>query len=186
VLGRRIEDVVPGAFPLEEDDVERRGQAERRVAQIEPDLGRIDAVGAVELLDVARRAEDDVDPAAVGPPAGARRRAPEDRVGVIEAAVVLLLEFVPRRSRGGIAVFPERLDEDVPLAVGLELAENLPLVAGDDVNDLFVEPLLEPLGKGLRLGGRVLLLRGRDGSERGQEDRQGEGPSHCGPHNELL
>jgi hypothetical protein len=63
----------------------------------------------------------------------------------------------------GIALLPERLDEDVPLPVGVELEEDVPLLRGDDVNHFFLEPFLV-LGRKVVDG--LLLLGGQTGDER--------------------
>ena len=171
---RRVEDVVAGPVALEEDDVEARRQAEVRIADVEPDLDRIDAVDVAVGLDVVGRAEEDVDAAAVGLPARQRGRPAEGRVGVVQAAVVLLLELVLGRPGQRVPVLPEGLDEDVPLAVRLELQIDVPFVAGDDIGDLFVEPRLVALGQArLRLPGQG----GRQG-QRDDEESGGERSAH--------
>src|SRR5262249_7759218 len=76
-------------------------------------------------------------------------------VGVRDAPVVLFLEFVFDRVRGRVAAKPEVLDELLPLFVGLKALERGALFIGDDVRDVFVEPLA--IG-GLQLLAELLLL----------------------------
>ncbi len=92
---------------------------------------------------------------------------------------MLFLEFVPRRLRQGVAVLPEGLDEDVPLPVRLELQEDVPLAAGDDVADLLVDPLPVSFGQ----DGLVLA---RDGRGRGQDGQEGDGRDPGVPHESLI
>ncbi len=63
-------------------------------------------------------------------------------VGVRDAAVVLFLELVFLGVGRGIAPQPELLDELLALLVGLQPLEGRSLFVGDDVTDVFVEPLL--------------------------------------------
>ena len=91
------------------------------------------------VFDFVRRAVRDVDAAAVGLPAGDARGVV--LVGVRDAAVVLFLELVFDGVRGGVAAQPELLDELLALFVGLQALEGRPLFIGDDVGDVFVQPL---------------------------------------------
>ena len=63
-------------------------------------------------------------------------------VGVGDAAVVFFLEGVFGGIGIGIAALPELLDELLAFFVGLEMQEGVALFGGDDVDDVFVEPLL--------------------------------------------
>jgi len=72
---------------------------------------------------------------------------------------MLVPGLVQRRVGSRIALSPERLDELVAFAVGLELQENVPLERRDDVEDVLVQPfpiLFRKLG----------LLRGPRGREK--------------------
>src|SRR6202162_1984111 len=91
-------------------------------------------------LDLVCRAMNDVDAAAVRLPSGDARS--EVLVGISDAAVVLFLEFILDGVGSGVAAQPELLDELLALLVGAELEEGLPLFVGDDVQDVFLEPLL--------------------------------------------
>ena len=62
-------------------------------------------------------------------------------VGVGDAAVVLFLELVFDGVRRGVAAQPELLDELLALVVGLQVLEGGPLLVGDDVGHVLVEPL---------------------------------------------
>ena len=90
-------------------------------------------------FDFVGRAEGDVDAAAVRLPAGDAGGVP--LVGVGDAAVVLFLVLVFLRVRRGIAAQPELLDELLALLVGGQALEGLALFVGDDVDDVFVQPL---------------------------------------------
>ena len=63
-------------------------------------------------------------------------------VGVRDAAVVLFLVFVLDGVGRGIAAQPELFDELLALLVGVQLLEGFALFIGDDVGDVFVQPLL--------------------------------------------
>ena len=63
-------------------------------------------------------------------------------VGVGNAPVVLFLERILRRILIRIPPLPEILDERFPLFVGGEVNEGATFFGGDNVNDVFVEPLL--------------------------------------------
>ncbi len=70
---------------------------------------------------------------------------------------MLFLELVFDGVGRGIAAQPELLDELLALFVGVQLLEGLALFIRDDVDDVFVEPLL-PGGFQLFLERRFLLL----------------------------
>ena len=63
-------------------------------------------------------------------------------VGIRDAAVMLFFVFVLFGIRSGVAAQPEVLDELLPLLVGLELLEGFAFFVGDDLDDVFVQPLL--------------------------------------------
>src|SRR5208282_701202 len=92
----------------------------------------------------------DVNAAAVGLPA--RNAGSIVFVGIGDAAVVFLFEFVLGAAGVGVAPLPERLDKLLPLVVSAELLEGRPLLRGDDVRDFFAQPLL--------VSALVLLLDG--------------------------
>ncbi len=78
-------------------------------------------------------------------------------VGVGDALVVLFLIFVLFGVRSGVAALPEGFDEVVALFVVRELLEGGALFVGDDVDDVFVQPLLVGLADFLLEGALVLL-----------------------------
>ena len=129
------------AAGLEEDDIEGIGRAVLGHAFVEPDLSRENVKKIFELLDRFRFAQDDVDAAHVGAPSGCRRVPPIPLVGVGNAAVVLVLEFVLGCPGGRIALLPESGREDIPVPVGIELQEDVPFLGCDDVDDVLLEPL---------------------------------------------
>jgi hypothetical protein len=63
-------------------------------------------------------------------------------VRVSDAAVVFFFEFVLNGVGSGIAALPESFDEAVALFVIRELLEGGAFLIGDDVSDVFVQPLL--------------------------------------------
>ena len=63
-------------------------------------------------------------------------------VGIGDAAVMLFLEIVLRKVRIAAATEPELLDELLALFVGIELKEGISLAWRNDVDDIFVQPLL--------------------------------------------
>ena len=99
----------------------------------------VGAAGGMRF-DFVRRPVHDVDAAAVGLPAGDARSVM--LVGVRDAPVVLFLELVFFGVGRGIAAQPELLDELLALFVGAQALERCPLLVGDDVGDVFVQPLL--------------------------------------------
>src|ERR1043165_8423429 len=103
-------------------------------------LGRpfVAAAAGMRFLFVGRTVRN-VHAAAVGLPTGDARR--EILIGVGDAAVVLFLELVFHRVRGGVAAQPEVLDELLALFIGLQPLEGGALFIGDDVRDVLVEPL---------------------------------------------
>src|SRR5258706_579584 len=150
-------------------------------------VGAVISAGGRMGFDFIGRPVGDVHAAAVRLP---RRNARgETLVGVGDAAIVLFAELVLFRIRRRIAAQPELLDELLALFVGGQPAERFPLFVADDVDDLFVQPLLirslellaqllflllllfvgERLRDGLTLALRLLLLarlRGCLGNEK--------------------
>ena len=94
-------------------------------------------------VPLVRCTEHDVDAASIGFPT--LDPGSEVIVGVLDAPVVLLPERVLRGPGRGIAAVPELSNELLPLFIRLEGFEGSTLSIGDDVGDVFVEPL--------RLGG---------------------------------
>jgi hypothetical protein len=78
-------------------------------------------------------------------------------VGVGDALVVLFLIFVLFGIGRGIAALPEGFNEIVALFVVGELLEGGSLFVGDDVSDVFVQPLLVGLAQFLLEGARILF-----------------------------
>src|SRR5947209_4005240 len=86
------------------------------------------------------RAPHNVHTATIGAPARNTRR--EVLVGVGDAAIVLFLEIVVGQIGIVAAAQPELLDELFPLFVGFQLQEGSALFRRNDVNNVFVQPLL--------------------------------------------
>ena len=176
VADRAVELVLTVSPFFKKDEVEPRREPDVRLVLIEPDLGIIGRGFPFEPLDVPRFSQDDVDAAPVRLPSRARRVPAKVAVGVVDAAVVLGLEFVFRGPGGRVALFPEGLDEEVALPVGLELEEDLAFYGRDDVADLFLEPFPEIFRK-LRL----LSLLGGGGGRRDEESaEEQDGKDRCG------
>ncbi len=100
----------------------------------------MEAGHAVEPLVAIRGAEDDVHPPHVGHPAFPGRSPTVIAVRVVKALDVLVLEFVLGSARRRVALFPEGLDEDIPVAIGGELEKDILLLLEDDVTHQF-QPL---------------------------------------------
>ena len=96
-------------------------------------------------INLVRLAKHDVDSAAIGLPSRDARR--EVLVGIRNPLVVLFLVFVFFGVRRGIAPLPESFNEVVALFIVRELLESCSLFIGDDVNHVFVEPLLVRLAQ---------------------------------------
>ena len=79
-------------------------------------------------------------------------------VGVFYAAVVFFFEFVFFGVRGGIAALPEGFDELVTLFVVGKLLERLSLFVRNNIDDVFVQPLLVGLAEFLLQGFGVFFL----------------------------
>src|SRR6266478_3169890 len=107
-------------------------------------------------LDLVGLAPGDVDTTTIGFPA--RNAGRVMFVGIGDALVVLLAIFVFVGVRIGIAPAPEFFDETLALVVGLEFLESFALFVGDDVGDVFVQPVFVNLFE-FRL--YVALLLGR-------------------------
>ena len=91
-------------------------------------------------FSLVRLAVHDVDTAAVGLPAGDTRRVV--LVGVSDALVVFLAKFVFVGVRIRIAPPPEFFDKPFALVVSFQLLESFALFVGDDVRDVFFQPIL--------------------------------------------
>src|SRR5689334_6143396 len=91
-------------------------------------------------IDFIRRAVSDVDAAAIRFPSGNARSVA--LVGIRDASVVLFLELVFYGVRSRVAAQPELFDELLALLVGVQPVEGRSFLIGDDVNDVFVQPLL--------------------------------------------
>ncbi len=63
-------------------------------------------------------------------------------LAVNDAAVMFYLELVAALARIRISARPELLDEVLALFVGRQSLEQVPLLRGDDVDHVFVQPLL--------------------------------------------
>jgi hypothetical protein len=68
-------------------------------------------------------------------------------VGVSEAPIVFFLKLVLRRSRCGITLKPELLNELEALLIASQANIFRSLVRSDDVSDVFLYPLLIWLGE---------------------------------------
>ncbi len=66
-------------------------------------------------------------------------------VSIGDALVVFLAEFVFVRVRIGIAAAPELFDKPFALVVGRKFLESFALFFGDDVSDVFLEPIFVSL-----------------------------------------
>src|SRR5262249_43961950 len=98
----------------------------------------------------------------------------EALVGVSDAPVVLLFEFVFPCTGCRVAAQPELLDEMLALFVGLEAEECFLLCISDDVNDVLREPAL------IRT---QLLLRGRELNRRHKIQADAR---RCGEHANMA
>ena len=91
-------------------------------------------------LDFIRLAEHDVDAAAICFPA--RNAGCKMLVRIGNALVMFFLEFVLFGVRRGIAALPEGFNKVIALFVVGQLLEGRAFFIGDDVGDVFVQPLL--------------------------------------------
>ena len=180
--GRPVRDGIvelqfPGVLVLVEDELEMDRHALVRVAVIGPDLGRKDVVVAGDLRRALRRAEDDVHAPAVGHPSLAGRAEPESVVGLLEALEMLVLVFVFGRPRRGVAHAPERLDEEVAVAVRRQVEEDVPFLVHHDVGHE-LEPILVLHGQVLGPDLGLPSPEGRPGRERQDQSQKGRaGPN---------
>ncbi len=91
-------------------------------------------------VDFVGRTEYYVYPSAIGLPPGGSPG--EMLVGVSDTPVVLFLVLVFDAVGRGIAPQPELLDKLFALVVGVQTFEGAALLLSDDVDDVFVKPLL--------------------------------------------
>jgi len=124
-----------------------------------------------EPADVDRGAQENVNPAAVGRPAGPGRVSPEILVGIRHPRVVLVLEFVGRGSGRGIPLFPERFDEGGSFPIVIEPEKHLALFRSDDVSDVLFQPVPEKRREIFQPGREPFPSESPEG--KGQQD-QGE------------
>ena len=117
------------------------------------------------------RTVGDVDPAAIGLPAGDGGR--EMVVGIRDAPVVFLFEFVFRRAGSGIAAQPELFDEVLALRVGLQAFECRALFVGDDVGDVLGEPLVVGVAVSTGAGACCTCASSGTGGAGGRRRRSG-------------
>src|SRR6266850_2056729 len=96
-------------------------------------------------LNFIRFSPHDVSAAAISLPAG--NAGSVMLIGIGDALVVLLAIFVFVGVRIGIAPAPEFFDEALALVVGFQLPESFSLFVGDDVGDVFVQPVFVSLLK---------------------------------------
>jgi hypothetical protein len=121
--------------------------------------GRVHGVGQ----PLGGRAEEDVDPPAVGLPARSALAA-EHGPGPLDALLVFEPVLVALGLGVRVAPVPELLDEAVPVRVR-EIEKDLPLRAGDDVADLAQE-----IGVGrLKLLLQLIGLAGRGNGQAGED-----------------
>jgi hypothetical protein len=147
-----VEIELPHSIPLEEEQKEGPGKPSLSPALVKPELAIDDLVPAAEPLDGLRLSQQDVVAPAVGAPSRPERVSSEELIGVIDPLVVLLAKLVHRRRRVWIASRPERIDKAIALLNRLELPKDLLLPVGDDVDDVFFDPL--PVGVGHLSGER--------------------------------
>src|SRR5581483_1558411 len=173
------------------DELDLNAGAHAGKIAIEPTLeriGRSRAAAFVRLsvvsaprrmrFDFVGLAPHDVDAAAIGFPT--RNAGSIVLVGVGDTLVVFLAILVFVGVRIGIAPAPKFFNEALALVVGFQLLKSFPLFVGDDVSDVFFEPILVSLFQfGLNVAGLlswvllivVLLLREarRHGKTQSQE-----------------
>ena len=108
---------------LEEEQIEGR-QALFSIAVVEPNFGGINATDVSETGAISRLSQDDVHPSPVGLPAGYGCLSAEQAVGMLDAAVMLLLELIDLGERIRIPPAPVRGGESVALLNRLEVEKN--------------------------------------------------------------
>ena len=89
-------------------------------------------------FDFIRRAVDDVYVSAIGLPAGYSGRVP--LVGVGDATVMLLFEFILDGIGSGVAAQPKLFDKLLALFVVIQTIESSAFLAGQDICDVLVRP----------------------------------------------
>jgi hypothetical protein len=135
--------VLPGAALVDELDLDIGTDSfDPAISPLLERIGRRRAVipaGRVGF-DLIWRAEHDVNVPAIALPAGNAGRIALIRVR--DTAVVFFLVFVLGGIRRRIATQPELFDKLLALVVGSEPVPCLPLLIGEDVGDILVQPLL--------------------------------------------
>src|SRR5579863_3812445 len=107
-------------------------------------------------INLVRRAIHNVDATAVCFPSG--DSSGEMFVGVFDAAVMLFFKFVFFGIGRRVAALPKGLDELVALLIVGKLFESLAFFVGNNVDHVFVEPLLVSRSEFLLEGFGVLFL----------------------------
>jgi hypothetical protein len=95
-------------------------------------------------------------------------------IGVNDPPGMFGPELVFRGAGSRIALFPKRLDKEVPFSIRRELLEDLPLDGHDDIQDLFLKPRFVLRRKRDFLVGGDRLKKGASG----REDCHAEDPRH--------
>src|SRR3989304_3951315 len=119
--------------PEEQQEKKRRKAVALQVrVVVEPELRRIDRIASIEVLPVARGTEEEVVAAAVRLPALSEGVPTEELVDVRKPLVVLVAILVLESRRVLVPLSPEGLDERLPLLLGFENEEHLPLDLADE------------------------------------------------------
>ena len=107
-------------------------------------------------LDFVGLSVKDIDASAIRFPTRLSRGETLVRVG--NTAVMLFLELVLDRIRRRITPEPELLDELLTLFIRFQSLESSFLLVGDDVRDIFIQPLPQCAVSNLLLTGFLVLL----------------------------
>src|SRR5712671_3783108 len=91
-------------------------------------------------FDLVRFAPGNINAATIGFPARDARGVM--LVGIGDALVILFAKLVLISVRIGIAAAPEFFNEAFALIVGFEFPERFSLFVGNDVGDVFIQPVL--------------------------------------------
>jgi hypothetical protein len=94
-------------------------------------------------IDTPGFAKNDINPSPIGFPARLGDSSPEMMIGIIDATIMLFLEFIFWRSRRWISVFPECFYENISFSICLKLEKNLFLQRGDNIAYLLFQPFFK-------------------------------------------
>jgi hypothetical protein len=110
---------------------------------IKPDFSVIYLSFTGVAIDTPGFAKNDKNPSPIGFPAILGNSSPELMIGILDATIMLFLEFIFWRSRCWIPMFPECFYKKISFLICLKLEKNLFLKRGDNIVYLLFQPFFK-------------------------------------------